>query len=181
MKSVATAILLFLSIGVARAADPEGAQKAWVAPPAPQVNQPGAGAIFVPPSGSLLFSDIDADSIQRAIAAFERMSNLPVAEIEQSQSQAQAEASPGVRGVRPSGVPNVYVSAVMDFGEGQWVVWANGYRISPEHQAPEFSVVSVKKNSVEVFVPGDQPARFHLHPYQTWRSRHHDIVEGILP
>jgi len=78
--------------------------------------------------------------------------------------------------------PNIYVSAVAQFGPGQWTVWANGYRIVPGRQAPGFQVLAVHDDGrVEIIVPGDPPARFTLQPHQTWMAQSESIVEGIVP
>ncbi len=78
-------------------------------------------------------------------------------------------------------LPNVYVSAILDFGDGNWTVWANGLRVTPDHQSPLFRVSSVRNNAAEIVVPGEDGGRFVLQPYQTWRSRQKDVVEGIVP
>lgn len=136
--------------------------------------EPQAGAVPAAresPSGgrTLLFSADEAAAIRRALAG-------QVA----AESPVQPEQGEASGTVRPT-ASNIFVSGLVDLGDGQWTVWANGYRISPEHQAPGFRVVSVRKDEVEIVVDGESPARFHLHPYQTWRVGQRDIVEGIVP
>jgi len=121
----------------------------------------------VPSSKSFMFNSQEAGELAKALADFERMKSTGNA--------VEETAAP------PPDVPNIYVSALAYYGEGQWTVWANGYRIVPGKQAPNFSVVSVNEDRAEIAVGGTKPARFMLHPYQTWRARYNDIVEGIVP
>lgn len=114
---------------------------------------------------SLLFNAGEAEAVRRAWADFERM-NLTGKPVEE--------------GPAPQG-SNIYVSGIVDFGEGHWTVWANGYRISPTRQAPLFTVLAVKDDFAEIQVPGDKPERILLRPYQTWLVRSHNVVEGIVP
>jgi len=114
---------------------------------------------------SLLFSPAESESIARALTDFERMNVT---------GQSVEEAAPLT-------VPNIYVSAIVDFGDGQWTVWANGYRISPNHQTPQFTVTSVQNDSAEIQISGEKPEKILLRPYQTWMARSHSIVEGIVP
>lgn len=78
-------------------------------------------------------------------------------------------------------LPNIYVSAVADYGAGQWTVWANGMRISPGRKAPGFQVVGVKDDRVEILVEADSPMRILLRPHQTWLAASNNVVEGIVP
>ena len=78
-------------------------------------------------------------------------------------------------------LPNIYVSAVADYGSGGWTVWANGLRIAPGRKAPGFRIVAVRDDRVEIMVDGDPPERVVLRPHQTWLSASDDIVEGIIP
>ena len=117
------------------------------------------------PGKSLLFAPADASAISKAIADFERTKTTGVV----------------AEDVRPPDVPNIYVSALAYYGEGEWTVWANGYRIVPNRQPPDFTVISVTQDSAEISVSGSHPARFVLHPYQTWLSQSDDVVEGIFP
>ncbi len=120
-----------------------------------------------PAAKSLLFPEADAAALAKAIADYNRMKNTGVV--------AEESAAP------PPDVPNIYVSGLAYYGDGAWTVWANGYRIVPGRQAPDFSVVSVSEDAAEITVGGSKPARFVLHPYQTWLARSNDIVEGIVP
>jgi hypothetical protein len=92
---------------------------------------------------------------------------------------AQAPIVPG-QPAKPA-LPNIYVSAVADYGSGRWTVWANGQRIAPGRKAPGFRVVAVRDDRVEILVDGDPPERVVLRPHQTWLSASDDIVEGIIP
>ncbi len=121
-----------------------------------------------PSNRSLLFNSADASAIARAIGDYERSKKVGVPVVADDQAP-------------PPAVPNIFVSALAYYGEGEWTVWANGYKIVPGRQAPDFSVVSVSADKVEIVVAGDSPARFTLQPYQTWRSRSRDVVEGIVP
>ncbi len=121
------------------------------------------------PAPSLMFTPAEVAAIRRAL------SHIPLNPV----SSVQAGAGSGPPAVRTQS--NIFVSGVGDSGDGQWTVWANGYRISPDHQAPDFTVVSVRDETVEIVVTGQQPAHFRLHPHQTWRAEHHDIIEGIFP
>lgn len=96
------------------------------------------------------------------------------------QLAAQALSATVVEAKRPR-IPNIYVSAVLDFGAGDWTVWANGLRVTPDQQSPLFKVVAVHGNTVEISVTSDGGRRIALQPYQTWRSRQRDVVEGIVP
>lgn len=78
-------------------------------------------------------------------------------------------------------LPNIYVSAVADYGSGHWTVWANGLRIAPGHKAPGFQIVAVRDDRVEILVEGDPQERIVLRPHQTWLSESNDIVEGLIP
>jgi hypothetical protein len=115
---------------------------------------------------SLLFGPDEVAAVRRALAA--------------QNSTAVPEASTVPEEMKAT-VSNIFVSGLVNSGDGQWTVWANGYRISSDHQPPSFRVVSVKENDVEIVTGGEQPVRFHLRPYQTWRAAQHDIVDGIVP
>ena len=129
----------------------------------------GRSANAQQPAPSLMFTPAEVAAMLKALT--------PSTETGEASPDAQA-AEPGTVAPR---VPNVFVSAVADFGDGQWTVWANGYRIAPDRQPPGFHVVSVQDNMVEIVVSGEQAAHFRLRPYQTWRAGHPDIVEGIVP
>ncbi len=116
---------------------------------------------------SLLFGSDDVASVRRAIAVF---TGATVSGTDQGSDTAVVKVVQS----------NIFVSALVDFG-GHWTVWANGYRIEPGHQPPGFRVLSVKEDKVEIATDGEQPARFQLRPYQTWRAMQHDVVEGIVP
>ena len=115
---------------------------------------------------SLLFTPAEVAALRQAFA-----------DAAKPRTQLQAEA-PTAAG---PALPNIYVSAVAEFGSGQWTVWANGYRIVPGRQPPDFQVLSVRDDSVEIVFPGTPPSRFVLHPHQTWLGRSDSIVEGIFP
>ncbi len=104
--------------------------------------------------------------------------------VRQALADAQSGKLPAEEGGGLAGAAsdrNIYVSGVADMGDAGWTVWANGLRISPTHQAEAFTVEAVKDDVVDIAVGGEHPAKFRLHPYQTWRAAHHDIVEGIVP
>ena len=126
-----------------------------------------AVAADVAPGKSLLFSADEAAALSKAVAEYERA--------ETPGQKAEENAAP------PPATPNIFVTAIADYGDGQWTVWANGYKISPNRQPPDFTVVDVKADQVEIAVQGEQPTRFTLHSYQTWMSRSKDVVEGIFP
>jgi hypothetical protein len=100
-------------------------------------------------------------------------------DVNKPRSAAQAPAVPG-QPAKPA-LPNIYVSAVADYGSGRWTVWANGLRIAPGRKAPGFRIVAVRDDRVEILVDGDPPERVVLRPHQTWLSASDDIVEGIIP
>jgi hypothetical protein len=127
--------------------------------PAPQQVEP-----------SLMFTPDEVNAIRKALVP------QPVEEASQGGGGTDATAAKG-----KAKSPNIYVSAILDLGEGQWTVWANGQRITQDRQLPQFRILSVKQNAVEIVLPVDPPTKFSLHPYQTWRVDHHDIVEGIFP
>lgn len=128
--------------------------------------QSGDASVPTEMGRSLLFSPDEVVAVRNAIAALTGASTPDVNNVPVEAKHA---------------LPNIYLSALVDFGDDQWTVWANGYRISPQHPAPGFRIVSVKENKVEIVTEGEQPVRFELHPYQTWRAAQHDIVEGIFP
>jgi len=132
----------------------------WAMAVAAQPNQPIVGG------SSILFNDTEEIALKKAILDFERM---------------KVTGSSVEEAVAVADVPNVYVSALANYGEGQWTVWANGYRVTPGHQPAGFTVLSVSDDQAEIAVGGGKPAHFMLHPYQTWRARTRDVVEGILP
>jgi len=119
------------------------------------------------PSKSLLFSPEEAAEVSKAIADYERL--------ETTGQKSEDIVAP------PPSVPNIYVTAIADYGDGLWTVWANGYRISPNRQPPGFTVTGVSQDRAEISVPGEQPIRLSLRVAQTWRARSKDIVEGIFP
>ncbi len=123
-----------------------------------------------PPERSLLFGPDEVTAVRKAIAALTGASAPEGGQVNSDVAEAAKLVA-----------PNIFLSAVVDLGNGQWTVWANGYRINPGHQPPGFRVISVKENTVEIIAEGEQIARFRLHPYQTWRAAQHDIVEGIVP
>jgi hypothetical protein len=105
-------------------------------------------------------------ALNKAIADFQRMEQT---------GQKIEEGAPAPR------APNIYVTAIADYGGGQWTVWANGYRINPNRQPPDFTVLAVNTDRAEIEVKGEQPIRVTLRSAQTWRSRSQDVVEGIFP
>ena len=137
---------------------------------------PAAVAAEEAPAGrkpSLIFTDSEMSAVEKALAAYDKISGVSGAN--------ESETSGAPDEIPATNQPNVTVSAVMDLGDGNWTVWANGYRIRPGHQAPGFTVVGVKNDMVDIVVPGEQEARLRLKPNQTWRARHHDVVEGLAP
>ena len=127
-----------------------------------------------PPPLSLMFSADEINKVKAAIAYRERL-------IAEGGGGVAVEGEAGAAETVVARHPNIYVSAVLDLGGGRWTVWANGMRITPDSQSPLFSVVGVKDNAVDIFVPGDDGGRFRLHPYETWRARQRDVVPGIAP
>ncbi len=123
----------------------------------------------------MLWSE-DVKAIRQAI---EEHDHPPATDLAQKAVTDAANAA-ATEAARPRR-PNVYVQAVLDFGGGSWTVWANGIRITQNQQSPLFRVVGVRGDVVDIVVPGDGGGRFQLRPYQTWRSRQQDIVEGIVP
>ena len=121
---------------------------------------------------SLIFTEQEVIAIEKAVNAFDKAQGVVGIPDNESSGGGGTEELPAVT------QPNVSVSGVMDFGNGDWTVWANGYRIRPGHQAPGFTVVAVKDDVVDIVVPGDQEARIRLKSNQTWRARHRDVVEG---
>ncbi len=128
------------------------------------------------PFPALFFWPDETASIAKAI---EEHDHPPASELA-AKAQALAAEQAAMDILRPR-LPNVYVSAILDFGNGDWTVWANGLRVTPNSQSPLFRIVAVRGNSVDIVVPGDDGGRFVLQPYQTWRSRQKDVVEGIVP
>ena len=131
-----------------------------------QSPEPDAAPAQITKRSSLLFTAGEVAALQKALSDATR----PASQLKTENSAASA----------PS-IPNVYVSAVAQFGPNQWTVWANGYRIVPGRQPQEFQVLSVRDDNVEIAVPGDRPARFVLKPHQTWLGQSDSIVEGIVP
>lgn len=121
---------------------------------------------------SLIFTEQEVIAIEKAVNAFDKAQGVIGTPDNEASGSGGTEELPAVT------QPNVSVSAVMDFGNGDWTVWANGYRIRPGHQAPGFTVVAVKDDLVDIVIPGDQEARVRLKSNQTWRARHRDVVEG---
>ena len=119
-----------------------------------------------PARTSLLFTPAEMAALTKALSDVGRPQLVP--------SASAAEPDKPV-------IPNIYLSAVAEFSPGQWVVWANGYRIVPGREAPDFKIVSVHDDQVEIAVDSDPPARFSLQPHQTWLSRSNSVVEGIFP
>lgn len=128
------------------------------------------------PYPSLFFWPDETASLAKAV---EDHDHPPASELA-AKALAMAEQRAVLEETRPR-LPNVYVSAILDFGNGDWTVWANGLRVTPTSQSPLFRVVAVRGNSVDIVVPGNDGGRFMLQPYQTWRSRQKDVVEGIFP
>lgn len=147
-----------------------------VAAPAPadQSSPSATASAPIPPKPpvTVMFTPDEAKAIEQAFMDHDH----PSAE----QLAAQALSAAVVEAKRPR-IPNIYVSAVLDFGGGDWTVWANGLRVTPDQQSPLFKVVAVHGNIVEISVTSDGGTRIALQPYQTWRSRQRDVVEGIVP
>ncbi len=118
-----------------------------------------------PTRTSLLFTPAESAAIGKALS-----------EVGRPQLAAPTSTEPN----RPV-IPNIYLSAIAEFGPGHWTVWANGYRIAPGHQPPGFEIVAVHDDRVDIAVASDPPARFSLQPHQTWLSRSNSVVEGIFP
>lgn len=160
---------------LAGAAAAHAADNASASPPAASAAavpaKPASGA--PQPTPSMMFTASQVKSILKAIADHEHPPAVEAAAPAKAAEAAEAAAAPRV--------PNVYVSAVVDFGGGEWTVWANGQRVTPGHQAAAFQVLAVRGNSVDIEVPGEGGGRFRLEPYQTWRARDHSVVEGIVP
>jgi hypothetical protein len=131
----------------------------------------GGGPAERPPERSLLLDGPEVAAIRKALA------------VAAATAAAAASGQAGeVQIVVPKEPPfNIYVSAILDPGDGRWTVWANGYRIDPKHQPTGFRVLAVHDNAVEIVAEGDEPIRLQLRPFQTWRAHQRDIVEGIVP
>jgi len=179
------AALIGFSAGAAFGADPVAAPSAPAVTAAPDSaaaradSAPASPATTMTPARpvtSLMFTPDEVQAINKAIADHLH----PPAEMVEAKAQAVA-AEAAVAEARKPRVPNIYVSAVVDFGGGDWTVWANGLKVTPDRQPPLFRVVAVDGNTVDI-VPRSAPGtHVHLHPYQTWRSRQGDVVEGIIP
>jgi hypothetical protein len=139
-------------------------------------DEPPSQTYVAKPYPSVFLWPDEISAIQKAI---DEHDHPPASELA-AKAHAEAQLQAAQEAARPR-LPNIYVSAVLDFGGGNWTVWANGLRVTPNSQSPLFRVVSVRGNAVDIFVPGQDGGRFVLQPYQTWRSRQKDIVEGIYP
>lgn len=158
----------------AHAADTSGVAPAAVPAATPAAAPASPPAAPSSPPFSVMFTPEEIKAIDQAF--FDRDHPLSA----QASAQTQATVTAAAEALRPR-IPNIYVSAVLDFGGGEWTVWANGLRVTPDQQSPLFKVVSVRGNTVDISVTSDGGTRISLQPYQTWRSRQRDVVEGIFP
>lgn len=124
-----------------------------------------AGARAEEARKSLLFSPAEAAAIAKARADFERLNQVGPA--------VEEEAAPQT--------PNIYVSAIANYGGGRWTVWANGYRIVAGRQPASFTVLAVQDDYAVIKVSDEKQEKIVLRPSQTWLSRSHQVVEGIVP
>ena len=124
-----------------------------------------------PPPRTAMFTSAEVAQILSAISdASKPHSNLATS----------AVSGDTIEPIKPI-IPNIYLSAVADYGAGHWTVWANGQRIMPGRQTPGFQIVAVRDDRVDILVEGDTPAHITLRPHQTWLSVSKDVVEGIIP
>jgi hypothetical protein len=184
IRSLTLSFALFarLAAGAALAADSGPNSPAPTVPTAPPADSapaspaPPAAVVPAQPVTSLMFTPEEVQAIDKAIADHLH----PPAEMVEAKSQAAA-ADAALAELRKPHQPNIYVSAVVDFGGGDWTVWANGLKVTPDRQSPLFQVVAVNGDTVDI-VPRAQPGtHVRLQPNQTWRSRQGDVVEGIVP
>ncbi len=129
-----------------------------------------------PAMNSVMFTPAELAQIAKAVE-----DHLHPRAVEIAKASAAAASLAAQTAIAKPHVPNIYVSAVLDFGGGDWTVWANGLKVTPGRQSPLFRVTSVSGNSVDIEVPSEAGLRVRLQPNQTWRSREHDVVEGIVP
>lgn len=75
---------------------------------------------------------------------------------------------------------NLYVSAILYMGPGDWTVWINGRAISPEAPAEVFEVIDVGPGFVRLAVPwGEGGTRdVMMRAHQTFVPRRGDVLEG---
>jgi hypothetical protein len=79
----------------------------------------------------------------------------------------------------PREIPkNIHLSAVADLGGGQWTVWINGIRITPDRQSADFEVIGVNAGGVDIRILGESPMKIRLYPNQTWHGDGAIITEG---
>jgi len=130
---------------------------------------PGAAPAHSAEKRTLMYTAEELAQITAAINEANRPKTMAVVQAATTEDNA------------PPPIPNIYVSAVADFGDGHWTVWANGYRIGPGRQAPGFQVVAVQDDQVDIVVQADPPAHIVLRPHQTWMAQSNGVVEGIFP
>ena len=177
----ALALLMASVLAPAYGADAGGDQaKPAAAPAAPASAQAAVNAGSPKaPLVSIMFTPDEVAAIGKAIDARLHPPAAEVAARANKSAAAVAMVAAEAEAARPH-VPNIYVSAVVDFGGGDWTVWANGLKFTPDRQSPLFQIKSVSGNSVDIAVPSES-VRVRLQPNQTWRSRENDVVEGIVP
>lgn len=75
---------------------------------------------------------------------------------------------------------NLYVSAILYLGPGDWTVWVNGRAVSPEAPPDLFEVVEVGPSFVRLAVPwGEGGTRdILMRAHQTFVPRRGDVLEG---
>jgi len=168
--ALAIPVLAFAVIGGGMADRADGADADAGNAAAPAAPPPGAETI-----GSLMFNPQEVQAVEKAYA-----DHLHPAALAAAQAKAEAARQAQIEAEKPR-VPNIYVSAILDLGGGQWTVWANGIRITPDHQPPLFHVVAVNGNTVEIVSEAEASTHIRLQPNQTWISRDGSVVEGIVP
>lgn len=120
-----------------------------------------------------------SDGDRSLLFSMEEVAMIRKAQADQAAGGGSLEAADSASALHLPVLRNVFVSAVVDFGHGQWVAWINDSRITPDHPSSEFQVLSVKENEVEIALPSEQGVRFRLRPNQTLLVHNHQIVEGI--
>lgn len=75
---------------------------------------------------------------------------------------------------------NLYVSAILYMGPGDWTVWVNGQPVAPDAPAELFEVIDVGPGYVRLAVPwGEGGTRDVLmRTHQTFVPRRGDVLEG---
>ena len=117
-------------------------------------------------------------------AAPARAAEMPVASLFFTPAQIeQIEAPPPTTAPMPTPPPaDIHLGAVLYYGPGDWTLWIDGEKWTPDTRRADLQIVEVTPDEVHLDwlkAPNDPARAITLRPYQTYQVATGGVVEGI--